>query len=391
MSRLLSFAILLSTALLGCADTPSSQGPSTETSGISARILDSNGTALAGIGVRVVAQEAFWRRLLASGATPQLARGTTDAEGRIRFEITSRDRVMLELDDTLHAARLEAMPGSDTVRELHATRGSQLKIHASAPSETISQLWLAGTGYRGAPQGDGSWLLRGVLRGTYSVAALTDSGITLLGQVRVDAPSLDTTLVAETDSVLLEDFSQPPTRNRYGPMLGGGWWYTVTDADAGGKSATDPARPSDAWSPCADGYCLDMGFSLDATRPIRYALVGMDLDASLQVLDTARHADLSKITSIRFRAAGGGNMLFQLAVRIPSGGYTACHTPLSLSSTLSTIDIPIASLTCDSADADFRHVFGMTWTATSNGRLLLGRVSLIGAGPRSVFRGLSAP
>lgn len=387
----MSFAILLFSALMGCADNPSSQGPSTETSGISARILDSSGRAIEGISVRVVAQDAFWRRLVASGGTPQLAQGRTDAEGRIHFEIAHRERVMLELDDTLRAARLEAIPGSDTVRELHAVQGGRVKIHTSVPSETISQLWLAGTGYRGAPQTDGSWLFRGVLRGNYSVVARTDSGITLLGQVRLDAPSLDTALAPETDSVLLEDFSQPPTRNRYGSLLGGGWWYTVTDAEVGGKSATDPARPVDAWSPCADGYCLDMGFSLDATRPIRYALVGMDLDASQQANDTNRLADLSKITSIRFRAAGGGNMLFQLAVRIPSGGYTACHTPLALSSTLSTIDVPIASLACDSTDADFRHVFGMTWTATSTGHLILGRIALIGAGPRSVFRGLSAP
>ncbi len=376
---------------MGCADKPSSQGPSTETSGISARILDSNGTALAGIGVRVVAQDVLWRRLLASGATPQLAQGRTDAEGRVHFELAHRELVMLEIEDTLHAARLEATPGSDTVRELHATPGGNLRIRAMARAETISQLWLAGTGYRGTPQSDGSWLFRGVLSGTYSVAALTDSGISFLGMVPVDAQILDTTLEAETDSVLLEDFTRPPNRNRYGSVLGAGWWYTVTDAEVGGRSSTSPASPSDAWSPCADGHCLDMGFSLDATRPIRYALVGMDLDASQQANDTSRLADLSRITSIRFRAAGGGNMLFQLAVRIPSGGYTACHTPLTLSSTLSTIDVPITSLACDSADADFRHVYGMTWTATSTGHLTLGRIALIGAGPRSVFRGLSSP
>lgn len=386
MKRFLSIGILLS-FFLGCSDGASSQGPSTETSGISARILDSSATALSGVVVRVVAQSASWRSTLAQTGSAELARGTTDGEGRIHFEVDSREPVALELDDTLRAGRLEVTPGGDSLHEFRASTGSRLRIRANIPSERITQMLLAGTGYRAAPQTDGSWLFRGVMRGGYTVVAVTDSGLTLLGQVVLDRPTMDTTLASDLDSVLIEDFALDASRNRYGALLGAGWWYTVTDASEGGNSKTTPRTADMARTSCSDGFCLDMEFSLDPTRSSRYALVGMDLDESLSAKDPTGLADFSKVTSVRFRASGGGAMLFQLAVWTP-GGYSACHTPFSLTSTLSTLDIPISSLSCDSADADFRRVYGMTWTATSDGHLILGRVALVGAGPRDVFRKL---
>lgn len=388
MNRILSIGLLLS-VFLGCSDGASSQGPSTETSGISARILDSSGTPLRGVFVRVVAQSASWRGTLARTGSAELARGATDDDGRIHFDVPGRDPVALELDDTLRAGRLEVEPGGDSLLELRATAGSRLVVHADIPSETISRMLLAGTGYRATRQTDGSWMFRGVARGGYTVVALTDSGISLLGQVRLDRAALDTTLSADIDSVLLEDFSLDASRNRYGALLGAGWWYTVTDSVEGGSSRTTPRTTDQARIACSDGFCLDMEFTLDPARSSRYALVGMDLDGSIASGIPSRLADFSKVSGIRFRASGGGAMLFQLAVWTP-GGYSACHAPIQLASTLSTIDIPLSALTCDSTDVDFRRVYGMTWTATSNGHLLLGRVALIGAGPRDVFQGLVA-
>ena len=211
MSRPIACALLIA-GLWGCGTDRSTEGPGSETSGLAARILDSSGSPLAGVAVRVVSGEASLRGALASGTTPVLASGRTDALGLVRFELPDASPVTLELDDTTHAGRLHAIPGSDTVRELRTVSACALRLAARVPGETISTLRLAGTGYAGTLQPDGSWLFRGLPRGVYSVAARTDSGLALVGRVALAGGLLDTALSSDVDSVLLEDFADTPSR-----------------------------------------------------------------------------------------------------------------------------------------------------------------------------------
>lgn len=387
-----SWLVVLLAALVGfgCSSGSGavSEGPGSETSGLAARVLDSAGDPVPGIAVRVVSLDGSWQSAVVAGSDPVLARDTTDAEGRVGFVLPGRGRVALELEDSAKAGRLEVEPGGADEREIRVSVGTRLSLDASVPGEVVSEVWLAGTAYRAKRGNDGKWSLRGVGEGTYTVAALTDSGMALLGRVRLSAGSgLDTSLASDVDSVLLEDFAVIPVRNRYGGLLGAGWWYTTTDAIYGGGSTTVPGSVYDALVPCDAGNCLEMSFRIDAAEPQRFALVGMDLDRSRGPSDTVgRLADLSRVAAVRFIAKGQGEFQFQMHLRSTEGASIACRSKVVLDEDWSRREVPIPSLVCDEGVVpDFRSAVGMTWTALVDAKIVLGRVVLVGAGPRSVF------
>lgn len=392
MIRRLFACLPLLAGLWGCGSERSTEGPGSETSGLAARILDSTGTPLVGVAVRVVSLNESWRNALASNQPLVLARGITDGAGMIRFALPDRSPVALETDDPAHAGRLLVTPGSDTVRELRTTSACFLKLSAVVPGETISILALAGTGYTGSRQLDGTWLFPGVPAGTYTVGARTDSGLALVGRVALRGGILDTVLSADVDSVLLEDFAGTMPRNRYGGLLGAGWWYSVTDAVNGGGTTTIPGDVQQALVPCSDGTCLEMEFKLDPSLVEHFGLVGTTPDGSRIPGDSLPSvADFTKVTHVRFLTKGWGTFWFQLGVTRASGGTTPCHSSFNVTSTLAETEIAMSSLLCDAPDPDFRSVEGMTWTALSDGHLTLGRIRLIGTGPRAVFKGLRKP
>ncbi len=384
--------VLLFAALVGsgCSDDSRSvsEGPGSETSGVAARVLDSAGIPVPGVAVRVVSLDRSWRKAVGAGIDPVLARDTTDAEGRIGFVLAGRGRVALELEDSLRAGRLEVEPGTSVEREIRVSAGAGLRLDASVPGETVSEVWLAGTAYRARRGVDGKWILQGVGEGSYTVVASTDSGMALLGRVRLAAGvELDTSLASDVDSVLLEDFAETPVRNRYGRLLGAGWWYTTTDGIYGGGSRTTPGSVYDARVPCDDGNCLEMSFAIDAAEPQRFALVGVDLDRSCDPGGDAAHlADLSRVTEIRFQAKGQGEFHLQLHLRSTEDSSMACRAKVLLDGNWSLFEVPIPSLVCDEGMVpDLHSVVGLTWTALDDAKIVLGKVVLAGAGPRSVF------
>lgn len=376
--------------LCSCSDSRMVEGPSTETSGLAARLIDSAGTPLAGIEVRVVAVGEAWRSRVSDDLTTVLAVGSTDPSGLVRFELPDPRPVALEFAARGFAGRLEAVPGSDTVRDVLATRAFRLGVVAKVPRETVLDLFLAGTGFRADRLSDSSWSFASVPGGSHSIVARTDSGLAVLGRVVLHGRDLDTTLSSDLDSVLLDDFAVPSSRNRYGDLLGGGWWYTTTDATVGGASAIRPGNVLDALVPCALGNCLAFDFILDPDRTHRWSLVGVDLDGG-NLAPQAPLADLSRVPIVRFDAAGTGSFWFQLGVRTDRGTTTACHTLFVAPSELSPIDISVSSLVCDSVGADLRTTYSLTWVALGDNHLELGKVRLIGAGPRSVFPRLRRP
>lgn len=383
-------AALALLGLLGCTENPSAEGPSTETSGIAARLLDSVGTPLAGVKVRVVATGEAWRDLVSRNRSSVLAVESTNALGVVRFQMPDRRPVVLEVGTRAISARLETVPGSDSVRELRASRSLRLGVVAKVPRETILDLFLAGSGSRADRLSDSAWVFATVPAGVHTVVALTDSGMALLGRVVLAGHDLDTALSADVDSVLLEDFAVPLRQNRYGALLGGGWWFLTSDASEGGLSRVVPGDFQDALVPCALGSCIGLDFFLDPTRTNRWALVGMDIDGGNHAVG-APLANLSQVPSVRFEAAGTGSFWFQLGVRTDRGTLTACHVPFEAPPTLSTVEIMLSSLTCDSVGADLRTTYSLTWASLGDNHLDLGHVRLVGAGPRSVFPRLGRP
>lgn len=383
------FLSLLGAILAGCADdTRLADGPGSETSGFSARVLDSQGHPIPGVTVRAVALDRDWLDDAASTRDPVLERTVSDGEGWARFKVARGARIAVEIEDSGRAGRIEVDTKTARSADLSVSRGGALRMRTTVPGETIRSVFLAGTAYRASRESDGSWVLRGIAPGWYMASALTDSGMALLGSLRIAPDSLkDTALSADVDSVLLEDFAAPIGRNRYGRLLGGGWWYTTTDQDVyGGRSKTIPAEPYGMETPCEDGNCLDMDFLIDTTNDQRFALVGVDLDRSENRSDgSERLADLSKVSSIRLRASGSGSFRLQLHLGT-SARYQTCSAPFEVDGNRKLHDIPISSLVCDDAAlADLAHAIGITILAQSDAHLRLGKVVLAGAGPRAVF------
>lgn len=401
MKRLATLCCALSLALASCGGSvlteAMAEGPSTETSGLgtyalAARITDSTGAPVPSMDLQVVAQGDRWITAVGAGKTPVLARSRTDSNGNAQFLLFDSLPVSLEVDDSLRSGRLVTRAGSSTVRVLKARGGQSLRIQATVPGERILSVYLAGTGYRGALAADGSWQFKGVPRGTWSVVAATDSGLALLGRVAVSTTPIDTAFSADTDSVLVEDFAAPLVQNRYGALLGASWWFTATDQNEGGSSSTTPSDVSQARVPCEDGSCLSMDFTLDPDRVGSYAIVGTGFDGTFAPDSTKPYlADFTQVTHVRFHASGYGSLFFQLGIRSPTGTTIACHATVRLDSAYALLEVPISTLSCSEPEVDYRAVSGMTWTFTTDAHLTLGRVRLIGAGPRQVFPRLKAP
>lgn len=377
-------------ALAGCSDHRTVEGPSTETSGLAARVVDSLGRAVAGVEVRVLTLGDAWRERLERNQSQVLATASTDESGLVRFTLPDSRPVALEVAYGTFAGRIEASPGSDSLRELRTARSLRLGVFVRVPGEAVSDLYLVGTDRRALRLSDSSWQFPSLPSGTYSVVARTDSGYAVLGRVPLSGRDLDTTLSSDVDSVLLEDFAVPSQRHRYGDFLGDGWWYTTTDAIEGGASRVTPSRVADALVPCAIGRCLSMDFTLDPGRSVRWAIVGLDIDGGF-ASPPERLADLSRVTSVRFDAAGTGSFWVQLGVRTSRGTFSSCRASFAATPVLSIVDVGLDGFACDSTGIELRTTYSVTWGAQGDDHLELGKVRLIGAGPRTVFPRLSFP
>jgi hypothetical protein len=319
-----------------------------------------------------------------------IGRATTNSAGWARIETGWKGRVALESGDSNRAARMEFDSVPTLSTELRLERAATCDISAIVPGEAVRWVSLVGTGIVAHPGMDGKWHMTGVATGTYAVAAGTDSGVALLGRIGIDTTrSLDTLLVADADSVLLEDFAVQDGRNRYGRLLGAGWWYTTTDAIDGGRSTTSPADPYGDRVPCPDGKCLSMSFSVDTSFSGAFALVGMDLDRSYAPGSSSPHlADLSSVDALGFDASGSGT--FQIQIHFASAtGSQACVAAVELDGNWRRRRIPMSDFVCDEIPTDRKAAIGIVWLAQADASLLLGKVVLSGAGPRKVFPALN--
>ncbi|MEK7393244.1 MAG: hypothetical protein AAB214_11840, partial [Fibrobacterota bacterium] len=363
-------------------------GDDTTTSGFSARVLDGAGIPVAGVAVRAVALDRFWHQTATSGSDPVVGRAVSDSDGRVRFgAVAGVARMALEIGDSDLSGRVELDARSAATVPLRLVAGGGIGIDAQVPRETVSGVRLAGTGYRGVRDANGAWSFSSVAPGWYTVVALTDSGMAMLGRVNVlPGSNRDTTLRADVDSVLLEDFAVPPVRNRYGGLLGAGWWYTTVDSAYGGKSTVSPADPASALVRCGDGNCLEMKFRIDPSDPANFALVGLDLDRSSASDGSDVHlANLSKVEAFRFEAIGKGALTVQ--IHYASGGVSStCATSVELDSLKATREVALSEMSCgDARTIDRSMAVGITFLAQENIDLRLGRLVLVGAGPRTVF------
>jgi hypothetical protein len=129
-----------------------------------------------------------------------------------------------------------------------------------------------------------------------------------------------------------------------------------------------------------------MRFRIDPSDPANFALVGLDLDRSSAADGSdVRLADLTRVGSLRFDAIGRGGIAVQIHYGT-GGASSTCAATIALDSVRTKREIPLATMTCDGfRPLDRTKAVGITFLAQEDVDLRLGRIVLVGAGPRSVF------
>jgi len=390
-------AIACAALLWGCGNERSAEGPGSETSGLSARLLLPDGAPAAGVWVRVH-DLAGWTARMRAGSSTILDSQRTDAQGVVRFRPLASARVVLEAATSAGRARLETGM-SDSVQALRLDPGGSLRI--SIDGSPLPVRWLALLGGDKAAPVAGGWDFGTLPSGWYDVVAATDSGIVLAGRVRADSGrAVDTVLSIPDGSVLLDDYVRPSVKNRWGDLLGEGWWYSTVDSGEGGTARVSPDGAVAAWTSagCPDGApgCLHFAFSMDTTLPVHYALVGQDLDASRLGPDsTLGWIDLSKTDSVVIVVRGSGAFEVQIPSRDARGRGFRFYASLRIPSGWSRVAIPVDAFLPDTAnglswkDADWKAT-GLLLLTESPADLWIGSIVLVGPSARDLFAELRA-
>jgi hypothetical protein len=202
---------------------------------------------------------------------------------------------------------------------------------------------------------------------------LQDTGTARSGMLRPEIPG----------KILLDDFEDGDSRNRYGAWLGEGWWWisgapTVQLLPSG--IVQFPARSLVVDSAGNTSLHFSAAFTGNSTSD--WAEAGVHLGSAPY--------DLTSLVAVRFRAKGTGS----LTIRIVTDGAEAgqsIETTLSLPSGWNDLTVPVTAFqlpawsgsSVDSAGriAKLRRCMGLSWAFTANAELWLDDIELIGPSP----------
>ena len=383
---LLLLACALGSHLVGCGQDPSvAEGPGSETSGLTAIVLRSDGAPAPGVAVRAVALDG-WFDSLRVQASPVLGSGVSDDSGRVFFPGLHGSRLALIGESGRLVGRTTgswSTPERAVVR-LDTAATVRLRLPAS-----VRSVHLAGFERDLVRGPDSVWTATGVATGIHRVVVRSDSGYSMAGSVVVASPGfVDTTLEPDLGSTLLDDFESLVSRNRYGELLGGGWWYVTSDPDSQGITPRDPAqaRRSGPW-----GTHLGFVFSPDTTRAQRWSSFGMTFGGGAGMATS----DLRSLVSVRLRIKGRGTFHAQIHVLRADGSYGYFQAPFAANDDWTWIEIPVASfLPRDSSDLwarDAARAEGISILTTTPGELSFDDLWLEGISPWTLFPRLREP
>jgi hypothetical protein len=387
MNRVASLlACVLGFFLHGCGQDPSvAQGPGSETSGLTAVVLRSDGAPAPGVAVRAVALEG-WFDSLQVQASPVLGSAVSDDSGRVFFPGLHGARLALVGESGNLVGRTTGTWSAPERAVVRLGEGATVRIRLPAGARSVH---LAGF-ERALLQGrDSVWTATGVATGLHRVLVRTDSGYSLAGTVLVRAPGLvDTTLQPDLSSTHLDDFESPLGINRYGDILGAGWWYVTSDPDSQGITPRDPglARQAGPW-----GTHLAFVYHPDTTLSQRWSSFGMNFGGGEGIV----FSDLRSLVAVRMRVKGQGDFHVQIHVLRANGTYGYFQAPIAVSPEWAWVEIPVASfLPRDSSvtwTRDAAKAQGISILATTPGELSIDDIWLDGVSPWILYPRLRQP
>lgn len=379
-------AFVLACLLVGCGQDPSVvEGPGSETSGLTALVLRADGSPAAGVAVRAVALEG-WFDSLQVQASPVLGSAVSDDSGRVFFPGLQGSRLALVGEAGRLVGRTTGSWSAPERALVRLDTAATVRIRLPVGARSVH---LAGF-ERALVQGlDSAWTATGVATGLHRVVVRTDSGYSLAGAVVVRASGLvDTTLQPDLTSTHLDDFESPRGINRYGEILGAGWWYVTSDPEAQGITPRDPAlaRQSGPW-----GTHLAFVFHPETTLVQRWSSFGMNFGGGIGVLSS----DLRSLTAVRMRVKGRGDFHVQIHVLRADGTYGYFQAPIAVTPEWAWVEIPVASfLPRDSTvtwTRDAAKAQGISVITTTPGELSLDDLWLDGVSPWTLYPRLRRP
>lgn len=372
--------------LPGCGQDPSvTEGPGSETSGLTALVLRTDGSPAAGVAVRAVAQDGWFDSLRAQ-ASPVLGSAISDDSGRVFFPGLHGSRLALVGESGGLVGRTTGSWSTPERAVVRLDTAATVRIRLPVPARSVHLAGFEGALIQGR---DSVWTASGVAPGRHRVVVLTDSGYSLAGSVVVAAPGLvDTTLQPDLASTHLDDFESPLGINRYGDLLGSGWWYVTSDPDAQGITPRDPgqARQVGPW-----GTHLAFVYHPDTTLSQRWSSFGMNFGGGVGVVSS----DLRSLVGVRLRVKGRGNFHAQIHVLRADGTYGYFQAPIAVTSEWAWVEIPVASfLPRDSTvtwTRDAAKAQGISILTTTPGELSLDDLWLDGVSPWTLYPRLREP
>lgn len=304
--------------LMACGDKASQAGKGgiwdeTE-NGVALRVRDESGKPVARAKVTWV-HMGDWMQARSQGAAPHLDSGWTDQNGDLRIDSVSGSLVLSVLHDSLVASALVSK-GAETA-ECVLAKPSRVLGRLAGESALPDSLYLAGTRHASAVGNDGFFQFDAVAPGAYGLVGFDEQGVRLVSRADVSeetADSRESYTWSAGDSVLLDDFEDDISANRFHALSGTGWWYTYSDPG----SWFEPVQASDAYVQgdlaWQGGRSLRMKMLVQGTPGEKFALCGFDLE-NTALLDSTSPAvlhDLTALDSVSFWARGQGTMSLQL-------------------------------------------------------------------------------
>lgn len=319
------------------------------------------------------------------GETEVSEETTTDENGVFTFSELPKGKYTIEIIGVNSASQLTVSlsgeeglvdKGLDTLMLLGYVNGTL--DSASAGGMIVAQ----GLNHSVKVGSNGSYSLDSLPSGSYSLVFVPQQSseplryayLNVSAGVGVDAPA--DYFAPEETSLLLENFEDENSQHRFGPYVGGGWWFISSHSDV---TVTYDSTANQSF-PVADAddnsKALHFYVNVPATAYFPWANCGV------QVGENYVNYDFSRVDSIAFRARGAGTLFLELL-----GSETD-----SLEASDTTGAIPQVSLTLDSVwtryavsvnamrgtEKQIANVRVIAWVFTQSAEIWLDDVELIG-------------
>jgi hypothetical protein len=261
--------------------------------------------------------------------------------------------------------RPPGLPGTDAAVHLEGNLGT-------GPISGV-RIRLGGSDRTTVTDANGAFQFDSLPQGTWNLVAQPGKALAALKTVDLGLDPLSAQgLADDTNSVLLDDFSDGTNVWNLQGLFGDGYWWIQAAA------ATEQVfGVSGAWNAVTgDGTSHWISIPVNLAGVANpWADAGLDLGTANGVLP-----ELSNLQSVRIKYRGNGTWTFAMVEQL-SDTTRAWTANLALDTAWTTVDIPAGSLsspgqTWNSAP---RHVRQMLFQTSSSGKLEIAQVSLEGA------------